>query len=689
MRAWLCLLVTACGAGAEPAPAPPPAPAAPSSALRPPAPTPAPAPAPPPPLTAAHGSEIIALSAAGDGAAVASLDRDGGIRLWPALDGTREPVVIQGTGPSRAIALVGDGDGRAIATLDAAGGVHVIRTSAAGAVRGRATLAGDQPAVEIDATPEGVLVLRADQVLELVDPTGAVRARLAPEPGSHIDTVLVRGRRALALVLEDKQLHGRWIVLDHGARWGEVTPRLEGKIAHAVLSPDGERLAVTRPGSVHPVLIDLARGKAANTPLCVTKGWPRSEGMEVEDAELIRNHTAPLPLAFVSERVVACSVLNALAWWNIDGTPVQPSGGTFNIGGAPVDVSDRAVIAAMGPNLAIGTPIHHRFIGYGMHDIAHMRPGPAGLMIGGTSQESLVLGDGLEERARFDLGRNRIDWADAIAIDHRYAIAVSPRRTYGKPDDFQISVFDGVARAQRQALPYQVRDRELSYEPATRLLATTDGPVSILLRFDPRTHTFGVPTRAASAIAQNTLRLVDPKLAGGVAALEIDESSAGLLVGELGDAEIVPGAAVVPRTTYRVPGELRAVDRAGRLYMRAPGEPDVVVHTRGVAGARLPGLGSLTLRPSPDGSLIAAFEPSRLVLVLASGAVRWEAAHWGAAGFEWTADGELIAQFPSAIAKIDLATGALAVRRCGWGFGVTDQPTEAGRGGPSVCEVSR
>src|SRR5690349_23125081 len=130
MRFWLCLLVAACGADSvsppvfAPATVPPPA-----------------AKPPPPPVTAPHGSEIIALAATVDGTAVASADRLGGIRLWTALDGSREPVVIRGTAP-RQIAVWRDGDGFALAILDAAGGVQVIRTSATGVVRGRATVSG-------------------------------------------------------------------------------------------------------------------------------------------------------------------------------------------------------------------------------------------------------------------------------------------------------------------------------------------------------------------------------------------------------------------------------------------------------------------------------------------------------------------------------------------------------------------
>src|SRR3954462_10648055 len=139
MRCWLCLVLAACGAESAPAPVPTP-PVAPA--------VPAPPPAPPPPLTAAHGAEIAALTTTADGVAAATAARLGGVRLWPVLDGTREPVVIQGT-PPRALALVRDGDGFAIGMLDAAGGVRVVRTTAAGAVRDRVTLRGEAPATAI------------------------------------------------------------------------------------------------------------------------------------------------------------------------------------------------------------------------------------------------------------------------------------------------------------------------------------------------------------------------------------------------------------------------------------------------------------------------------------------------------------------------------------------------------------
>jgi hypothetical protein len=139
-----------------------------------------------------------------------------------------------------------------------------------------------------------------------------------------------------------------------------------------------------------------------------------------------------------------------------------------------------------------------------------------------------------------------------------------------------------------------------------------------------------------------------------------------------------------------VAGELRAVDRAGRLYVHAAADhDDVQVYVRGAASARLPGVAAMTLWPSPDGTRIAAFAPRRLVMLSAAGEVRWTAGHWGGARLAWLPGGELVLQFPSGVARVDLDTGALTERRCGWGFGLHELPVDVGASAPTICDAAR
>jgi hypothetical protein len=329
-----------------------------------------------------------------------------------------------------------------------------------------------------------------------------------------------------------------------------------------------------------------------------------------------------------------------------------------------------------------------------MHDLTGLRVTPIGVLVGGSDQSVLLdasagSGQGLRERARFELSVNRTDWLDVIPIDERYAIVTLQRRPLDRKDHaFQVAVFDGLTMAVHQLLPYHARDREVSYDPASRLLATSDGEMAMLLRYDPAAHVFGEPVRVASAVSPGKLVVLDPRLSGGVVALAIAEVPDGLLVGELTDGDLRPGTTVQPRTTYRVPGELRAVDRAGHLYThRAVDHDDVVVYARDLAIARLPGVGELTLRPRADGARIAAFHSPRLALLSGAGEILWDSAQWSGADVDWTASGDLVVQFPTGVARVDVETGEIADRRCGWGFGLTDRAFDAHHTGPSICDA--
>lgn len=678
MRCWLYLVIAGCGANAEPAPKPAPVTPAATARL-------ASARPPTAPLTAAHGPEIVTLDVTDDGAVAVSADRLGGIRLWPALDGSREPVVIHGAAP-RALAVTRDGAGLAIFVQDGAGGVEVIRTTAAGAVTGRGAVGGDQPASELVGTPDGALILRADQVLELAGPDGAVRGRLVPEPGTHIASLVGRGARVAALVLDGKRYHVRHIVLDRGARWGTSSAGFETKIARAALSPSGKLLAIAHPRSLRPQLVDLATGVVQKSPVCVPAGWPNADGDTDVLNEMMRSGNAPVPLGFLTELRLACAVSGSLTWWQVAGDPWQGGSTSVAIGTAPVAMFDGGVVVGAGPSLGIATPLATRYLGYGIHDVTRIHGSNGTLLVVGQDPDAFVLDGSLRERARVSLARSRLDRTDVVMLDDRYGLQA---QRIGERS--QLSTFDGVTGVQLQQLPYAAGEAELSYEPSTHLLATSDGAAQVLARYEPSTHSFGPPIRLRGELVHSRVALLDPALAHGVAALQLAATSDGLIVGELYPEDLKPGTTVAPRTSYRVVGAFRAVDRAGRLYLQDPAHTgDVLVLEHGKPGPRLPGVAALTVRPNRDGSWIAAFGAPRLAMLTGQGAIRWDTAQWAAGAIAWTVDGDLAVQFPTGILKLAADTGAPVARRCGWSFGLTED-APASRGGlpgeaASICE---
>jgi hypothetical protein len=106
---------------------------------------------PDPVRTGIHGLPITVLAATEDGSVAATADAAGAVRLWPALDGTREPVVVAAHPPLALAVMRTDGE-IAIAGLDAAGHLEIVRTTAAGLPVGRAVVDSQRAAASPGAS---------------------------------------------------------------------------------------------------------------------------------------------------------------------------------------------------------------------------------------------------------------------------------------------------------------------------------------------------------------------------------------------------------------------------------------------------------------------------------------------------------------------------------------------------------
>lgn len=75
-------------------------------------------------IEAPHGGAIRRLAVTADGTAALTEDVLGGIRLWPTLDGTVEPRLVD-LPPTRSLALAIEARGFVIAAVDQAGGLVI------------------------------------------------------------------------------------------------------------------------------------------------------------------------------------------------------------------------------------------------------------------------------------------------------------------------------------------------------------------------------------------------------------------------------------------------------------------------------------------------------------------------------------------------------------------------------------
>lgn len=618
------------------------------------------------PISGAHGAAIAILAVAPDGDAAISADSRGGIRLWPALDGRREPLVLRAGRPSE-LAIARTRDGFLIANVDVSRGLELLSVDMEARVRHRVMTRGE--AVDDVVIVDGiVLALRADQTIEALDAEGRVVATLVPDPGTRVRRLVAAGSRVLAIGERGdrgKERFVRWI--DPRGQWGATTRAVFGidPAKPIAVSPDGEHLVANSHG--RPSLIEIATGKAGPA-ICGTSRSMRS-----------------VALGFVDADTVACIVdAGKLVWWS---TARATTTGTESPTPAVDEAIDRLahgiVVSPSGHDLVLRRTTGTRQLGYATSTNTVFRLAPGGITIAGVKR-SLVVDATLRERARAEHPTDE----GLLAIGDGYAIAISTpavsvNDAWGA--SHALSVLDLARGVTHQKLGLRTSDA-LVFEPTTGLLATIDGADTQLLRYDPTTHTFGSPITLASEGIVHRIALLDPTQASGVVAMTLEERATSTVVGEIHGRDLQGAKRVRPRRYYAVPGHLYAVDRAGRVY--TTGAHDRVRVTVGNTVARdLPITDVLAVVPDPTGARLAVLTRGGLSLHLADGTLVWTVSARELRHLRWLGD-DLVASYPDALARFDLATGELAARQCGWDFGLHDVRTTGGfSDSQNVCDA--
>jgi hypothetical protein len=126
-----------------------------------------------------HVAAITLIAVDPAGKAALTRDSSGSVRLWPALDGSREPLIVPIRDP-RTMALASHEQGWTLALLDAAGGARIVGVDAAGQMEPLASLPPTDPLSEIVVLPGGerMVAVGGDHVIRLLDRKGSELARL-------------------------------------------------------------------------------------------------------------------------------------------------------------------------------------------------------------------------------------------------------------------------------------------------------------------------------------------------------------------------------------------------------------------------------------------------------------------------------------------------------------------------------
>lgn len=610
--------------------------------------------APRPIIHGAHGNAIDIVAASADGRAAVTQDAEGNTRLWPALDGTAEPIVLH-IAAAAELALVDDGEDMLVGSLDPAGGLQLVRVARDGTPRTRGALTGVD---QLAATSHELLALRDDQTIGVIGGDGAVRGQLAAVPGEHVVALVTRGDRAVAVVERTGKQHARAIDLEH-LTWGDALATFRSSMPRFALSPNGEMLAMaTRSGTI--VEVDLTTDK--QIPLCT--GGP----------------TPQLPLAYLDDLTIACFGFGQINWYPA-ATGSAPSFAHDAAQPELVAFGGNQEISGEGQALGIARRQSMQYLGYGLTDPSALHASPVGLVFLHDGAPVLVLDQTLAAQRAIELAPV---FSDALPLDATHVLRSDAALGKG----FTLSIVEPASKHVEKVATST--DYKIQFDAAAKLLAVPQATHVVVLPYDPTHHRFGTPTVLDGDPGR--VFVTDPDLADGIAAVVIENRGGvadNVRVREYRARDIDRGGVAVAARGYDLGGEVVAVDRAARVYL-ATGS-NVQSYIGGdrhapilVEKTAFPG--RPVIAPNPEATAVLVLGDNRMILMDVNGRVRWSVAMSGAVDAGWV-DGQPFVRFGSGLATVDVRTGALRERRCGWQFGLVTTKLERSGNAVSVCDA--
>lgn len=600
-----------------------------------------------PPAPAVHGDDgrggaeappagaITLVAATVDGSAAVTADDGGGVRLWPALDGTREPRIVVVPEP-HGLSIARRDTGFTIGVLDAGGGLYIANVDGEGRARSHATLPTEPAYLGIAMTAAGLLAWRADQIAVLLDGDGAPTAQLGTQPGEQIVHLAERGGHAVALLQRGGKRGLRAMTLAPMA-WGDWF-EVEPADTLLAVSPSGAHVAL-----LHDNTVDVldARGMLVDS----------TAGLGTDRIE------------FLDDDTLVYATRSGLAFHTKAHT-VGPRDAT----GAVLAVGGGHAIAAAGGELAIATPKQTQYLGYGVVSPSVAQPAIDGQLVIGLGDSFVTLDHALraagEPTFPVPAGTQVADlrWlgGDAWAVEASHV------------DDGATSLVlvgggkSKVVQTGLWAAPLMM------YEPSTRLLTLSFANAPGVYRFDAaKLELARIAALPADSYTQTELVPLAPARAGGMQLVQLtlrDETTVRWL---RDPAKLAAGS-----TSIAFAGAFAGADPAGHVFgwESSDDATRLVMFAHGKRIGVLPADGPVSLWPAPAGDRFVEIGAHEVTLLSLAGKRVWSTAIEGATQALWLSDGALAVVTAVGIARLDPATGAITAARCGWQFSLAQQP---------------
>lgn len=635
---------------------------------------------PPPPLAtpaetrhhgAAHYAQIMQVAVSTDGSAAISRDTLGGVRLWPTLDGSAEPRVVNVSGATD-FSVERRADGVLAAIVDGAAGGHLLALGK----DGRLTETGlpIDPGVEaLTVAPGGerVLGIGVDHQLWLFDAAGQPLGSLAVR-SAQIAKGLVTRRGGLHALLRTtaKGQPGLALAtlsaapgLTEASRVALPIPLAPAVPATAALSPAGTRIAYlgqdAAGGSIRLVVADAATGAeiavpdapAMSTPQQTSLGWTADDTLMVASAS---------------------------GGWRI---AIGATAEVFAVAQAPRQTipafGGDTIVAGYGAHLAIQRGDQSlKFLGYAEMSPTAVSMSPSGQSIMWVTQAGALVRESIDG-ARPDVQvRINNEWhGSVVALDDHTAIA---GRNSGV-----IALLDMDTGKELATMAVSSSTPIVQYSPARKLAAVmAQAGVVWLIPVDRAApEKLGRPIVVADGA--QTFALLDR---GPAALMTYDGAWKGRTYAM---AELTKGvsAAEMKKERWGAAVQTYVHDRAGRSYVQSGATVDV--YRQGVKERSVPVEAAAAIAVSPDGTRLAITTPTGAIAVYDPAGTKLFAIAAGsfAYGMSWSDDGRALAiATQGGGLVVDAETGTQRLQSCGWKLTLDNQvPSQFPQNVPTVC----
>ena len=411
------------------------------------------------PIEAPHGGLISLVAETSDGKAAITSDDLGGMRLWTALDGTREPLVVDVAIPHD-LAIARHPDGFFVATLDSANNLSLVVLDDRGRSLRHAAISSDAGFVGIEMTDLGVLAWARDQTVALYDLEGVQVARLGTEPGQRIVNIAANGTKAIAVVDAD----GGTKMIAH-----ELTlPKLAWGPALDVGDAIGA-IAITRSGK--RIAIETV------TELRVLEGGKPIFTQPLQNT---------VEIGFGDDNRLALGIGNGVTWLDLAQKPEPGPIGSQATVKALFATGDGMALTALGGELMVAKPNDPQYLGYAIESPQVATSGPSGNLVVGVGSDFAQLDSSLLMVANAPTPKSppstlisELQWIGGA--DYLASVA-SPNGT----NDVMVLSSDGRdAQSLDPAKTIARTVRPVRYEASTHLITISFGDLPAIQRWNP------------------------------------------------------------------------------------------------------------------------------------------------------------------------------------------------------------